>query len=219
MNDNPIFQVISMGRLDYREAWDIQVSTAHDVRTGQIPNTLILVEHNHVYTKGRLSKGSDLLLSQQQFDDLHIPVIETDRGGLITYHGPGQLIAYPILNLRAWGGPLKYVRALEEIIISTLSDFRIEANTISGLTGVWVNHAKIAAIGVRISKGVSTHGVSLNVSTDLSYFNHIIPCGIVGKQVTSMDTLLQGHVEKTLVEQSFITNFSRVMGLHLENDK
>ena len=142
---------------------------------------------------------------------------ETDRGGLITYHGPGQLVAYPIINLRAWGGPLKYVRALEEIIISTLSDFRIEATTISGLTGVWVGHAKIAAIGVRISKGVSTHGLSLNVSTDLSYFNNIIPCGIVGRQVTSMETLIQGQVEKSLVEQSFITNFSRVMELHLEN--
>ena len=206
-----------MGRLDYREAWDIQVATAHDVRTGKIPNTLILVEHNHVYTKGRLSSDSDLLLSQQQFDDLQIPVVETDRGGLITYHGPGQFIAYPIINLRAWGGPLKYVRALEEIIISTLSDFRIEATTISGLTGVWVDHAKIAAIGVRISKGVSTHGLSLNVSTDLSYFKNIIPCGIVGRQVTSMDTIIQGQVEKSLVEQSFITNFSRVMGLHLEN--
>ncbi len=206
-----------MGRLDYREAWDIQVATAHDVRTGKIPNTLILAEHNHVYTKGRLSSDSDLLLSQQQFDDLQIPVVETDRGGLITYHGPGQFIAYPIINLRAWGGPLKYVRALEEIIISTLSDFRIEATTISGLTGVWVDHAKIAAIGVRISKGVSTHGLSLNVSTDLSYFNNIIPCGIVGRQVTSMETLIQGQVEKSLVEQSFITNFSRVMELHLEN--
>ena len=206
-----------MGRLDYREAWDIQVATAHDVRTGKIPNTVILVEHNHVYTKGRLSSDSDLLLSQQQFDDLQIPVVETDRGGLITYHGPGQLVAYPIINLRAWGGPLKYVRALEEIIISTLSDFRIEATTISGLTGVWVGHAKIAAIGVRISKGVSTHGLSLNVSTDLSYFNNIIPCGIVGRQVTSMETLIQGQVEKSLVEQSFITNFSRVMELHLEN--
>ena len=206
-----------MGRLDYRKAWDIQVATAHDVRTGKIPNTLILVEHNHVYTKGRLSSDSDLLLSQQQFDDLQIPVVETDRGGLITYHGPGQFIAYPIINLRAWGGPLKYVRALEEIIISTLSDFRIEATTISGLTGVWVDHAKIAAIGVRISKGVSTHGLSLNVSTDLSYFNNIIPCGIVGRQVTSMETLIQGQVEKSLVEQSFITNFSRVMELHLEN--
>ena len=206
-----------MGRLDYRKAWDIQVATAHDVRTGKIPNTLILAEHNHVYTKGRLSSDSDLLLSQQQFDDLQIPVVETDRGGLITYHGPGQFIAYPIINLRAWGGPLKYVRALEEIIISTLSDFRIEATTISGLTGVWVDHAKIAAIGVRISKGVSTHGLSLNVSTDLSYFNNIIPCGIVGRQVTSMETLIQGQVEKSLVEQSFITNFSRVMELHLEN--
>ena len=140
-----------MGRLDYREAWDIQVATAHDVRTGKIPNTVILVEHNHVYTKGRLSSDSDLLLSQQQFDDLQIPVVETDRGGLITYHGPGQFIAYPIINLRAWGGPLKYVRALEEIIISTLSDFRIEATTFSGLTGGCVDLAKIAAIGVRIS--------------------------------------------------------------------
>ena len=217
MTDNPIFQVISMGRLDYREAWDIQVATAHDVSAGKIPNTLILVEHNHVYTKGRLSSDSDLLLSQQQFDDLQIPVVETDRGGLITYHGPGQFIAYPIINLRAWGGPLKYVRALEEIIIATLTDFCINATTISGLTGVWVDHAKIAAIGVRISKGVSTHGLSLNVSTDLSYFNNIIPCGIVGRQVTSMETLIQGQVEKSLVEQSFITNFSRVMELHLEN--
>lgn len=217
MANNPIFQVISMGQLDYQEAWNIQVATANNVRTGEIPNTLILLEHNHVYTKGRLSKDSDLLLTQQQFENLQIPVVETDRGGLITYHGPGQLIAYPIINLREWGGPLKYVRALEEIIITTLSDFCIDATTISGLTGVWVDNAKIAAIGVRISQGVSTHGISLNISTDLSYFENIIPCGITGRQVTSMEALTQTQIEQPLVEQSFISNFAHIMELHLNN--
>ena len=217
MANNPIFQVISMGQLDYQEAWNIQVATANNVRTGEIPNTLILLEHNHVYTKGRLSKDSDLLLTQQQFENLQIPVVETDRGGLITYHGPGQLIAYPIINLREWGGPLKYVRALEEIIITTLSDFCIDATTISGLTGVWVDNAKIAAIGVRISQGVSTHGISLNISTDLSYFENIIPCGITGRQVTSMEALTQTKIEQPLVEQSFISNFAHIMELHLNN--
>ena len=217
MANNPIFQVISMGQLDYQEAWNIQVATANNVRTGEIPNTLILLEHNHVYTKGRLSKDSDLLLTQQQFENLQIPVVETDRGGLITYHGPGQLIAYPIINLRAWGGPLKYVRALEEIIIATLTDFCIDATTISGLTGVWVDNAKIAAIGVRISQGVSTHGISLNISTDLSYFENIIPCGITGRQVTSMEALTQTQIEQPLVEQSFISNFAHIMELHLNN--
>lgn len=206
-----------MGQLDYQEAWNIQVATANNVRTGEIPNTLILLEHNHVYTKGRLSKDSDLLLTQQQFENLQIPVVETDRGGLITYHGPGQLIAYPIINLREWGGPLKYVRALEEIIITTLSDFCIDATTISGLTGVWVDNAKIAAIGVRISQGVSTHGISLNISTDLSYFENIIPCGITGRQVTSMEALTQTQIEQPLVEQSFISNFAHIMELHLNN--
>ena len=139
------------GTVDYRRAWEWQVELADEVREGRQPSTLLLLEHPPVYTLGRLSKPEHLLASLEELAAAGADVVETDRGGQITFHGPGQLVAYPVVDLRGWGGPLKYVRTLEQVIIKALSDFGISAGLNPGLTGVWVGDAKIAAIGVKIS--------------------------------------------------------------------
>ncbi len=185
-----VCQYAFVGRMRYQEAWDLQRLLARQVAEGQRVNTLLLLEHPPVYTLGRRSKGGDLLLSQEALAALGAQVVEVDRGGEITFHGPGQLVGYPILDLRGWGGPLKYVRALEGALIAVLAGFGIAARRVEGLTGVWVGDEKIAAIGVRISRGVTTHGFALNVNTDLSWFQHIVPCGIRDKGVTSMERVL-----------------------------
>ena len=143
-------------------------------------------------------------------------MVETDRGGQITFHGPGQLVAYPVVDLRGWGGPLKYVRTLEQVIIEALSDFGIPAGLNPGLTGVWVDGAKIAAIGVKISRGVAYHGFSINVNTDLSYYDRIVPCGIEDGQVTSMERILGHPVELAEVAARVAERFGEGMGVHIE---
>jgi lipoyl(octanoyl) transferase len=190
----------------------LQVSLARAIHDGQQPNTLLLLEHPHVYTQGRLSQPAHILLTTSQLAGQGIEVVETDRGGQTTYHGPGQLVAYPVVNLREWGGPLKYVRALEQIIVQSLADFGIEAGLLDGLTGVWVNDRKIAAIGVKISRGVAHHGFAINVNTDLSYFQHIVPCGITDREVTSMAEVLGEAVDLEAVQYSVAYQFGRGMG-------
>ena len=211
----PECRVINLGVVDYQDAWDIQVDLASEVREKRIPNTLLLLEHPHVYTHGRLSKPCHFLLDPENLAALGVGVYETDRGGLVTYHGPGQLVAYPILRLREWGGPVKYVRTLERAIIDTLADFGITGNTIDGVTGVWAGGAKIASIGVKVSRGVSYHGLALNVNTDLSYFGHIIPCGLHDVEVTSMARLLGQDVDIEMVQYSLAYHFGRQMGFRM----
>ena len=181
-------RVIRAGVVGYREAWDWQVRIADGVRNGTQPETLLLLEHPHTYTRGRLAPDSDLLLDEATLAARGITLVETDRGGLITYHGPGQLVAYPIIRLRGRGGPHWYVRTLERIIISVLSGFGLTATTVDGRTGVWTSDGqrKIAAIGVKIAGGVAYHGFAINVDPDLAMFDGIIPCGITDSAVTSM---------------------------------
>ena len=217
MASTPPYQIMNLGQIDYLRAWQIQREVAEDVRLGNQSNTVILLEHPHVYTRGRLADPKHILLTQQQLTDLDVNLVDTDRGGLITYHGPGQLVAYPIINLRTWGGPLKYVRALEQIIITVLSDFQIKANCIPGLTGVWINNSKIAAIGVKISQGITLHGLSINVNTDLSYFRHIVPCGISDKEITSMEAQLSMKIDQRKVEDSLAYHFGQIMGFNFKN--
>ena len=140
-----------------------------------------------------------MLLDDGKLRELGLQLHEVDRGGEVTYHGPGQLVGYPILDLREWGGPVKYVRSLEQVIIKTLADFGIHAGLVNGLTGVWVEAEKIASIGVKISRGVSYHGFALNVNTNLAFFDHIIPCGIADREVTSMERLRGDAVEVDVV--------------------
>ena len=191
----PLCRASWLGRIAYEEAWRLQREIAAQRAAGLAPDTLLLLEHPPVYTTGRRGPGSHLRTSPAS---LGAPLIESDRGGDITFHGPGQLVAYPIIDLRAAGlGVAGYVRALEEVIIRTLAHYGIAGRREAGLTGVWVEGEKIAAIGVRVSRpgGVSagwvtSHGLSLNVDVDLSWFQRVVPCGIADRGVTSMAKLL-----------------------------
>jgi lipoate-protein ligase B len=203
--------------MEYLEAYDLQLSLVEKVHSGQEPNTLLLLEHPHVYTKGRLSKGSDVLLPEEDLAAKGVAVLETDRGGQVTYHGPGQLVVYPIVNLKDWGGPVKYVRALEQVVIATLAEMGITANCESGNTGVWTGQGKIAAIGVKISRGIAFHGLALNVNTDLTYYQNIIPCGIADRPVTSMASILREPVDMELVRYGLVYQFGREFGWTMED--
>ena len=181
----------NIGLKPYAEALNVQQEVHQTIIDGG-PDTLILCEHPHVYTFGKSADINNLLVDADFLKTIDAEVYETDRGGDITYHGPGQLVGYPIINLRKHGiGVKKYVETLEVSIINTLESFNILAYQIEGLTGIWVGEEsevkrKIGAIGIRVRNGVSMHGFALNVTTDLSYFNHIVPCGIANKEVTSM---------------------------------
>lgn len=212
--DSGICRVINAGVAPYREAWDWQVEIAQQVREGLSPDTLLLLEHPHTYTRGRLATDSDLLLDTDTLAARGIEVVETDRGGLITYHGPGQLVAYPIIRLRGRGGPHWYVRTLEQVIISALADFNLPATTVEGLTGVWTadGQRKIAAIGVKIAGGVAYHGFAINVNPDLTMFDGIVPCGIADRAVTSLAVELRAapsmDAVSSVVAERFCDAFS-----------
>ena len=210
-------RAVWLGDMEHLEAYDLQLSLVEKVHSGQEPNTLLLLEHPHVYTKGRLSKGSDVLLPEEDLAAKGVAVLETDRGGQVTYHGPGQLVVYPIVNLKDWGGPVKYVRALEQVVIATLAEMGITANCESGNTGVWTRQGKIAAIGVKISRGIAFHGLALNVNTDLTYYQNIIPCGIADRPVTSMASILREPVDMELVRYGLVYQFGREFGWTMED--
>lgn len=179
--------VADLGLIDYSSAVALQHDLHQRVVNRELPALLLLLQHPHVYTLGRRGAETDILASENTLRELDADVYHTDRGGEATYHGPGQVVGYPILDLRAAGlGPLAYVRALERVIISTLAELGIHATSEDRPTGVWVNDAKIAAIGVRVSRGVTMHGFAVNVNPDLSYFDHIIPCGMPDASVTSI---------------------------------
>ena len=206
-----------LGLVPYREAWDIQLRTHEEVAVGRGPDTLLLLEHPHVYTLGRRGQERDILIDADALEGLGIEVRHTDRGGEVTYHGPGQLVGYPILNLRRWGGgPLKYVRALERALIETLAGFGIRAESEGRPTGVWVEDRKIAAIGVKVSRRVTTHGFALNVCPDLSYFDHIVPCGMPDSRVTSLSRELGRHVSVAEVAPALVERFGEVFGLRVD---
>ncbi len=203
--------VVDLGSIDYLSALALQRDLHQRVVSGDLPALLLLLQHPHVYTLGRRGDETDILVSTDTLRELGAEVYHTDRGGEVTYHGPGQLVGYPILDLRAAGlGPLAYVRALERVIISTLAELGIPATAEGRPTGVWVNDAKIAAIGVRVSRGVTMHGFALNVNPDLSYFNHIVPCGMPGASVTSIAERGVG-LEVYGVTDALTTHFARVL--------
>ena len=195
-------RIVRLGTVPYREAWDLQVEIADRVRRGLTPDTLLLLEHPHTYTRGRLSPDTHLLLDQSAVASRGAEIVETDRGGLITYHGPGQLVAYPIVRLRGRGGPHWYVRTLEQIISNSLVEFGLATSAVDGLTGVWTadGRRKLAAIGVKIAGGVAYHGFAINVRADLSMFDAIIPCGIADRGVTSVAAELSGRAELLTVD-------------------
>jgi lipoyl(octanoyl) transferase len=202
-------QVLELGRTGWAEAFELQQRLVFERKQGLIPDHLLLVEHPHTITLGRNGRLDNLLATDEVLARAGIRFYHTDRGGDVTYHGPGQLVGYPILDLREWQRDVgAYVRAIEQVLIGTLAEFGIAAGRIPGLTGVWVDGRKIAAIGVHISRWVTSHGFALNVKTDLQYFQYIVPCGLT-RPVTSMAELgARATLEE--VSRSLATHFGRV---------
>ncbi|TMG48971.1 MAG: lipoyl(octanoyl) transferase LipB [Chloroflexi bacterium] len=201
-------EVRRLGLVPYPEAWALQNRLADARRAGLAPDTLILLEHPHTYTIGRSGTRDHVFLTESELAARGITCLDVDRGGDVTYHGPGQLVGYPIFDLGSQPDVGRYLRNLEDCLIETLADFGIAAGRLSGYTGVWIGDRKIAAIGVKVSQGVTTHGFALNVSTDLSLFTHILPCGIPDKGVTSMALEVGRAPAMTEVEARVMAHFS-----------
>ncbi len=219
-----VINVIYLGRVDYSTALDLQLTLVDMVKAGRIGHTLLLLEHPPVITLGRNAVEENIVAPKHFLESKGIELVETDRGGDVTFHGPGQLVGYPIFDLRAFTpriGAVEFVRKLEEALIRTCGDLGVVTYRIPGLTGVWTENdppGKIAAIGVHISRAVTSHGFALNVNTDLDYFKLIVPCGLVDKPVTSLEREMEqapaGQQKKvpTLEELSHLVarNFGRV---------
>jgi len=198
-----------LGRIDYAEAFELQRALVDQRKRGEIPDQFLIVEHPHTITLGRNGHMENLLARGEILDRAGVAFHPTDRGGDITYHGPGQIVGYPILDLGEWKRDVvAYVRAIEQVIIDALADFGLKAGRVPGMTGVWVDGAKIAAIGVHISRWVTSHGFALNAATDLSYFQYIVPCGLV-KPVTSMAVLGAGAARENVIDR-LVFHFGRV---------
>ena len=208
-------RVRRLGRMEYGAAYHVQKETELAVRDGREPDTLLLVEHPHVLTVGRRATHDGILAAPELLADRGVAVHETNRGGKMTYHGLGQLVGYPVINLSPEREDVhRYVRDLEEVLIRAMQDFRIETFRIEGLTGVHTARGKVAAIGVHIARWVTTHGFALNVNTDLSFFNLIVPCE--GEPVTSMKEILGRELPLAEVEERVVARFAEVFGMELE---
>lgn len=178
---------INLGRTRYADAWELQKKIFSARLEKKIPDVLLLTEHEPVFTLGKGADVNHLLASNEELHEKKIDMFHIDRGGDVTFHGPGQIVGYPILDLNNYYCDIhRYLRDLEEVLIQTLSEYEVQATRSEGLTGVWVKNEKIAAIGVKVSRWVTMHGFALNVNTDLQYFERMIPCGIFDKGVTSL---------------------------------
>ncbi|HYP28297.1 MAG TPA: lipoyl(octanoyl) transferase LipB [Blastocatellia bacterium] len=209
-------EVRRLGLIDYSDGLALQARAVERLRAGEAPEQLFLLEHPHVFTLGRGADGSNILADRGRLESLSIEVHETGRGGDVTYHGPGQMVGYPIINLKPDRCDVhRYVRDVEEVLIRVVGDFGVTGERIKGLTGVWVGNEKVAAIGVRIARWVTSHGFALNVNTDLDYFRLIVPCGITDKGVTSLARLLGREVDMREVASSVERNFGEVFGRNI----
>lgn len=232
---NKKVKFIDLGLIDYQQAWDYQTEIFDDIVKLKIENRkvdldaqqatnnyLLFCEHPHVYTLGKSGSEDNLLLNEQGLKDKHASFYKINRGGDITYHGPGQIVGYPILDLDNFFTDIhKYLRLLEEAVILTLSHYGIEAGRIEGLTGVWLDHEKqeyprkICALGVKSSRWVTMHGFAFNVNANLDYFNNIIPCGIDDKAVTSLNKELGRDLDIEEVEQILKKNIASLFEMEL----
>ena len=233
MNKEVIFQ--DLGNKDYKATWDYQeklfkeifnIKSANRKENTQVPtpNYFLFVEHPHVYTLGKSGDINNLLLNKQQLQEKNASFYKINRGGDITYHGPGQVVGYPILDLDNFFTDIhKYLRFLEEVIIRTLDEYGLKAGRSKGETGVWLDidtpfARKICALGVRASRWITMHGFALNVNSDLGYFDHIIPCGIRGKGVTSLHVeLSKSHVNEKEVKAKLLKHFRALFEITLNN--
>lgn len=201
-----------LGRLAYAESWELQKRLVEERKAGQIPDTLLLVEHPHVYTLGRGADETHVLADSQQLEEIGAELFRIDRGGDVTYHGPGQLVGYPIIDLREREGDRRadvrlYVRDIEETIIRFAASYGVSTVRVAGLPGVWVGEEKLAAIGVRVSRWVTSHGFAINLNTDLAYFRQIVPCGLHDKSVTSLATLLGQKIDTEPARERLVESF------------
>jgi lipoyl(octanoyl) transferase len=204
-----------LGRVAYADALALQRALVDDRRAGRVDDVLLLLEHPHVLTLGVRGDGgrAHILAPTDTLAARGIEVHETGRGGGITYHGPGQIVGYPIVDLQPDRCDVhRYVRDIEEVLIRTAADYGIAAQRVDGLTGVWVGHDKLAAIGVRIARWVTSHGFAFNVTTDLAYFDLIVPCGIADRGVTSLARVLGRPVDRVEVEDRIVVHFGAVFG-------
>ncbi len=209
---------VEAGSIAYDAAVGLQQRLHDAVASGRLPGVLLLLEHPHVFTLGRRGRPDDILVDREELAALGAAVRHTNRGGEVTYHGPGQLVGYPIVDLRAIAtGPLDYVRGLERVLIATLADFGIRGESEDRPTGVWVGNAKIAAIGVRISRGTTMHGFALNVDPDLSWFDRIVPCGMPDVPVTSMAAAGTAPVSVGDAARALTGHFAETFGVELKS--
>jgi lipoyl(octanoyl) transferase len=208
--------VEQLGLVSYADGLRLQRELVAQRKAGAVPDTLLLLEHPHVYTLGRNANKENLLISAAQLVARGAQVFEIDRGGDVTYHGPGQLVGYPVVDLAqhrrdiAW-----YMRCLEEVFIAVAGEYGIEAGRLAGAPGVWVGNDKLVALGVHISRWVTSHGFAFNVNTDLRYFDGIVPCGLRDKGVTSLQKLLGRRVEMEEVAEKVVQHFGRVFALEI----
>jgi lipoyl(octanoyl) transferase len=209
--ENKILTYCDLGFIDYKEAWDLQ-QVIHSKRVvGEIEDTFFLLEHPNTYTLGKTAQKENLIGTEDYLKQNQISVYDIDRGGDITYHGPGQIVGYPIINLNNWYKDThKYLRALEEVIIKTCGDYGLECGRNEKHTGVWIGDRKIAAIGIKVSRWITMHGFAFNVNTDLSLFNGIIPCGIQDKSVTSLSNELKKETDINEVKEKLLKYFAQL---------
>ncbi len=206
-------EVRRLGLVAYADALALQRALVDDRQRNRVPDVLLLVQHPHVLTLGVRNDGGrrHVLASEDQLAARGVEIHESGRGGDVTYHGPGQVVGYPIVDLRPDRCDVhRYVRDLEEVLIRTAADFGVVAERVEGLTGAWVGREKLAAIGVRISRWVTSHGFAFNVTTDLTYFDLIVPCGIADRGVTSLERLLGRQLDSYVVEGRLVSNFCEV---------
>jgi lipoyl(octanoyl) transferase len=224
----PILQVLQLGAVDYGTTLKLQETLVELRKQGRIADTLLLLEHPPVITLGRNAKMQNIVAAPEFLAERGIEVVEINRGGDVTFHGPGQLVGYPIVDLRGYTprlGAVEFVRKLEETLIRTCGEFHIPTGRVPGLTGVWtegLDQKKVAAIGVHISRGITSHGFALNVTVDLEYFKLIVPCGIADKPVTSMEqelgamvTPIGKRLEMQAISEVFTRQFGNVFGTQI----
>ena len=206
-------EVRRLGRVPYTRGLELQEQLVADRQAGRIPDQLLLLEHDPVFTLGRNARAANVLLPAGTLRERGFEVFETGRGGDVTYHGPGQVVGYPILDLAPDRRDVhRYVRDLEQVMIRTCADYGLEASRVQGLTGTWLGDEKIGAIGVRIARWVTSHGFAFNVGTDLSAFDLIVPCGIRGRGVTSLERQLGRPLPLEEVMDRIAANFAAVFG-------
>jgi lipoyl(octanoyl) transferase len=205
---------VRAGRIPYEQACAVQKRLQAARHAGEVPDLLLLLEHPPVYTKGRRSTPDELPMGEDWYRLQGIEVTETDRGGRVTYHGPGQLVAYPIVSLRPYGDDVHtYIRRMERVVIAALADWQVEAELVDGLTGVWTpERRKVASIGVHVSRGITTHGFAINVNNDLQPFEWIVPCGIEACRVTSVTRELGAEQDLDAFATAVRDRFGEVYG-------